>query len=63
MESVLMMLVFAIENHNINTFRVKIGDSNEASLNMFKKLVHFFLLISLILLVIRLSILHIYAAN
>ncbi|CAH1434593.1 unnamed protein product [Lactuca virosa] len=38
MESVLMMTVFAIENHNINTFRAKIGDSNEASLNMFRKL-------------------------
>ncbi|KAI7728929.1 hypothetical protein M8C21_031563 [Ambrosia artemisiifolia] len=38
MESVLMMLVFAIENHKINTFRAKIGDSNEASLNMFRKL-------------------------
>nr|XP_043624497.1 N-acetyltransferase 9-like protein [Erigeron canadensis]XP_043624498.1 N-acetyltransferase 9-like protein [Erigeron canadensis] len=38
MESVLMMLVFAIENHKINTFRAKIGFSNEASLNMFKKL-------------------------
>ncbi|KAJ0493790.1 putative transcription regulator GNAT family [Helianthus annuus] len=37
-ESVLMMLVFAIENHRINTFRAKIGDSNEASLNMFRKL-------------------------
>ncbi|GKB68906.1 N-acetyltransferase 9-like protein [Tanacetum coccineum] len=37
-ESVLMMLVFAIENHKINTFRAKIGDSNEASLNMFRKL-------------------------
>ncbi|KAK9060404.1 hypothetical protein SSX86_021108 [Deinandra increscens subsp. villosa] len=38
MESVLMMLVFAIETHKINTFRAKIGDSNEASLNMFRKL-------------------------
>ncbi|CAI9286641.1 unnamed protein product [Lactuca saligna] len=38
MESVLMMTVFAIENHKINTFRAKIGDSNEASLNMFRKL-------------------------
>ncbi|KAL9994346.1 putative transcription regulator GNAT family [Helianthus debilis subsp. tardiflorus] len=38
-ESVLMMLAFAIENHKINTFRAKIGDSNEASLNMFRKLV------------------------
>ncbi|KAI3789432.1 hypothetical protein L2E82_02227 [Cichorium intybus] len=37
-ESVLMMAVFAIDNHKINTFRVKIGDSNEASLNMFRKL-------------------------
>ncbi|KAL4588934.1 hypothetical protein LXL04_001834 [Taraxacum kok-saghyz] len=37
-ESVLMMTVFAIENHKINTFRAKIGDSNEASLNMFRKL-------------------------
>ncbi|XP_076905994.1 GCN5-related N-acetyltransferase 9-like [Bidens hawaiensis] len=38
MESVLMMFVYAIENHKINTFRAKIGDSNEASLNMFRKL-------------------------
>ncbi|KAK1414416.1 hypothetical protein QVD17_30160 [Tagetes erecta] len=38
MESVLMMLVFAIENDKINTFRAKIGDSNVASLNMFHKL-------------------------
>lgn len=44
MESVLMMLVFAIENHKISTFRAKIGDSNEASLNMFRKLVCFVLL-------------------
>ncbi|XP_076886684.1 GCN5-related N-acetyltransferase 9-like [Bidens hawaiensis] len=38
MESVLMMFVYAIEIHKINTFRAKIGDSNEASLNMFRKL-------------------------
>ncbi|XP_071716873.1 GCN5-related N-acetyltransferase 9 isoform X3 [Rutidosis leptorrhynchoides] len=38
MQTVLMMLVFAIENHKINTFRAKIGYSNEASLNMFRKL-------------------------
>lgn len=44
MESVLMMLVFAIGNHKISTFRAKIGDTNEASLNMFRKLVCFILL-------------------
>ncbi|KAJ9537867.1 hypothetical protein OSB04_030600 [Centaurea solstitialis] len=38
MESVLMMMVFAIDNHKISCFRAKIGDSNEASLNMFRKL-------------------------
>lgn len=38
MESVLMMMVFAIDNHKIKAFRAKIGDSNEASLNMFRKL-------------------------
>lgn len=39
METVLMMMVFAIDNHKIKAFRAKIGDSNEASLNMFRKLV------------------------
>ncbi|QCD79204.1 N-acetyltransferase 9-like protein [Vigna unguiculata] len=37
-ESVLMMMTFAIEKLGINTFRTKIGDSNGASLDMFKKL-------------------------
>jgi len=34
-----MMMTFAIEKLGINTFRTKIGDSNGASLDMFKKLV------------------------
>ncbi|XP_061371072.1 GCN5-related N-acetyltransferase 9 [Gastrolobium bilobum] len=37
-ESVLMMIAFAIEKLRINIFRVKIGESNGASLNLFKKL-------------------------
>ncbi|MED6221878.1 hypothetical protein PIB30_059012 [Stylosanthes scabra] len=37
-ESVLLMMAFSIESLGINVFRVKIGESNEASLNMFKKL-------------------------
>ncbi|KAK7260714.1 hypothetical protein RIF29_26986 [Crotalaria pallida] len=37
-ESVLMMVAFAIEKLGINVFRVKIGESNGASLNLFKKL-------------------------
>ncbi|KAI3770169.1 hypothetical protein L6452_01292 [Arctium lappa] len=43
MESVLMMMVFAIDNYKIKAFRAKIGDSNEASLNMFRKLLVFVL--------------------
>ncbi|XP_059661182.1 GCN5-related N-acetyltransferase 9 isoform X2 [Cornus florida] len=37
-ESVLMMIAFAVEKLGIHIFRAKIGDSNEASLNMFRKL-------------------------
>ncbi|KAK7316527.1 hypothetical protein RJT34_00060 [Clitoria ternatea] len=37
-ESVLMMMAFAVENLGINIFRVKIGESNGASLDLFKKL-------------------------
>ncbi|XP_010270154.1 PREDICTED: N-acetyltransferase 9-like protein isoform X2 [Nelumbo nucifera] len=37
-ESVLMMMAFAIENFRIHTFRAKIGESNIASLNLFRKL-------------------------
>ncbi|KAE9588940.1 hypothetical protein Lal_00012633 [Lupinus albus] len=37
-ESVMMMMAFAIEKHGINVFQVKIGESNEASINLFKKL-------------------------
>ncbi|XP_057735759.1 GCN5-related N-acetyltransferase 9 [Arachis stenosperma] len=37
-ESVLIMMAFSIESLGINVFRVKIGESNEASLNLFKKL-------------------------
>ncbi|KAM7271128.1 hypothetical protein ACFE04_030342 [Oxalis oulophora] len=37
-ESVLMMMAYAVENLDIHLFQVKIGDSNEASLNLFKKL-------------------------
>ncbi|KAA0059184.1 N-acetyltransferase 9-like protein [Cucumis melo var. makuwa] len=37
-ESVLMMMAFAVKNLGIHTFRVKIGDSNEGSLSLFKKL-------------------------
>ena len=32
------MMAFSIESLGINVFRVKIGESNEASLNLFKKL-------------------------
>ncbi|KVH93184.1 Acyl-CoA N-acyltransferase [Cynara cardunculus var. scolymus] len=46
MESILMMMVFAIDNHKISCFRAKIGDSNEASLNMFRKLVTLELLVT-----------------
>ena len=37
-ESVLMMMTFAIEKLGINIFRVKIGESNGASLDLFQKL-------------------------
>ncbi|KAE9457844.1 hypothetical protein C3L33_10231, partial [Rhododendron williamsianum] len=37
-ESVLMMMAFAVENFSIHIFRAKIGESNEASLLMFRKL-------------------------
>ncbi|CAM8949756.1 unnamed protein product [Rhodiola kirilowii] len=37
-EAVLMMMAFAIENFDIHIFRVKVGESNEASLSMFQKL-------------------------
>ncbi|PKI35532.1 N-acetyltransferase 9-like protein isoform X2 [Punica granatum] len=37
-ESVLLMMDFAVKNLEIQRFRVKIGDSNGASLNMFRKL-------------------------
>lgn len=33
------MMAFAVENLGIHKFRAKIGESNEASLNLFKKLV------------------------
>ncbi|KAL6499244.1 GCN5-related N-acetyltransferase 9 [Orobanche hederae] len=37
-ESVLLMMAYAVKNFGIHTFRAKIGESNEASLNLFKKL-------------------------
>ncbi|XP_055810738.1 uncharacterized protein LOC129880641 [Solanum dulcamara] len=37
-ESVLMMMTFAVDNFKIHTFRVKIGESNQASLSLFQKL-------------------------
>ncbi|GMN27802.1 hypothetical protein TIFTF001_001814 [Ficus carica] len=37
-ESVLMMMAFAVKNVGIQVFRVKIGESNTPSLNMFQKL-------------------------
>ncbi|XP_015881030.3 GCN5-related N-acetyltransferase 9 isoform X4 [Ziziphus jujuba] len=37
-ESVLMMMAFAVKNLGIHIFRAKIGESNSASLNMFRKL-------------------------
>ncbi|KAL7216392.1 hypothetical protein ACSBR1_028355 [Camellia fascicularis] len=37
-ESVLMMMAFAVENLAIRIFRAKIGESNESSLILFKKL-------------------------
>ncbi|KAK9285975.1 hypothetical protein L1049_025177 [Liquidambar formosana] len=37
-ESILMMMAFAIENLGIHIFRAKIGESNGASLNLFRKM-------------------------
>ncbi|KAJ7964736.1 N-acetyltransferase 9-like protein [Quillaja saponaria] len=37
-ESVLMMMAFAVEKLGIKIFRSKIGESNGASLNLFKKM-------------------------
>ncbi|XP_010936609.1 GCN5-related N-acetyltransferase 9 isoform X2 [Elaeis guineensis] len=37
-ESVLMMMTFAVENYGIQKFCAKIGDSNAASLHLFRKL-------------------------
>ncbi|XP_020555098.1 N-acetyltransferase 9-like protein isoform X2 [Sesamum indicum] len=37
-ESILLMMAFAIESFGIHLFRAKIGESNEASLNLFQKL-------------------------
>ncbi|KAL8145581.1 GCN5-related N-acetyltransferase 9 [Apium graveolens] len=37
-KSVMMMMVFAVEKFCIQSFRVKIGESNEASLSLFRKL-------------------------
>ncbi|XP_068641297.1 GCN5-related N-acetyltransferase 9 [Aristolochia californica] len=37
-ESVMMMMAFAVENFCIQTFRAKIGESNAASLNLFRKM-------------------------
>ncbi|MCL7051807.1 hypothetical protein MKW94_005295 [Papaver nudicaule] len=37
-EAVLMMMAFAVKNLNIQSFRVKIGESNSASLNLFRNL-------------------------
>ncbi|KAL0362020.1 UNVERIFIED_CONTAM: N-acetyltransferase 9-like protein [Sesamum calycinum] len=38
-ESILLMMAFTVENFGIHLFRAKIGESNEASLNLFQKLV------------------------
>ncbi|XP_073282418.1 GCN5-related N-acetyltransferase 9-like isoform X3 [Primulina huaijiensis] len=38
-ESVLLMMAFAVKNFGILIFRAKIGESNDASLNLFQKLV------------------------
>ncbi|KAH7576648.1 hypothetical protein JRO89_XS01G0124100 [Xanthoceras sorbifolium] len=38
-ESVLMMMAYAVENFGIQVFRAKIGESNGASLSLFRKLV------------------------
>ncbi|XP_072977279.1 GCN5-related N-acetyltransferase 9 isoform X2 [Typha angustifolia] len=37
-ESVLMMMVYAVETYGIQTFRAKIGESNTSSLKLFRKL-------------------------
>ncbi|XP_073282410.1 GCN5-related N-acetyltransferase 9-like isoform X1 [Primulina huaijiensis] len=37
-ESVLLMMAFAVKNFGILIFRAKIGESNDASLNLFQKL-------------------------
>ncbi|CBI28405.3 hypothetical protein VitviT2T_018085 [Vitis vinifera] len=37
-EAILMMMAFAIETLGIHVFRAKIGESNQASLNLFRKL-------------------------
>uniref|UniRef100_M1BV21 N-acetyltransferase n=2 Tax=Solanum tuberosum TaxID=4113 RepID=M1BV21_SOLTU len=37
-ESVLVMMTFAVDNFKIHTFRVKIGELNQASLSLFQKL-------------------------
>uniref|UniRef100_A0A803LRF1 N-acetyltransferase domain-containing protein n=1 Tax=Chenopodium quinoa TaxID=63459 RepID=A0A803LRF1_CHEQI len=37
-EAVMMMMAFAVENVGIHTFRAKIGESNQASLLLFRKL-------------------------
>ncbi|KAK9091913.1 hypothetical protein Syun_026824 [Stephania yunnanensis] len=37
-EAVLMMMAFAVKNLGIQSFRVKIGDTNEGSLCLFRKL-------------------------
>ncbi|XP_057525953.1 GCN5-related N-acetyltransferase 9 isoform X2 [Amaranthus tricolor] len=37
-EAVMMMMAFAVENLGIHTFRAKIGESNQASLDLFHKL-------------------------
>ncbi|KAG9131916.1 hypothetical protein Leryth_027380 [Lithospermum erythrorhizon] len=38
-ESIQMMMAFAIKKFDINTFCAKIGEANEASLNLFRKMV------------------------
>ncbi|CAO2814244.1 unnamed protein product [Amaranthus hypochondriacus] len=37
-EAVMMMMAFSVENLGIHTFRAKIGESNQASLDLFHKL-------------------------
>ena len=43
----MMMMEFAVKNYGIQTFRAKIGESNTASLNLFRKLVSLSLSLSL----------------